>query len=161
MIRGIRRVLACGLTLAPVAADAEPLKLFPGTPVTLACETQSVVLIPEAASSKGEVRLKLDAAAAGSYAGARGTWSVTGLDASQTASFAALDRERCKNGCDLIAAEGRKIELWSPKRTAPGTLLAGEPLTVAVIDPETLKLSASTVIGNAIAALEKGECKVE
>ena len=154
------------VTLAPVllpllsTAHADPLKLAPGAPVVLACQTQSAVLIPEAASTTGEMRLKLEAAAAGADAGAKGTWSVTALAAAHTASFAARDLARCKSGCDLIAAAGRPIELWSPRRIGPEKLPAGEPLTVITIDPATLKLTASTTISNAIAALEKGECKL-
>ena len=150
--------------VAPIVAlegaRAEPLKVVPGPPVMLACQTQSAVLIPEAASTSGEVRLKLEAASAGSEAGAKGTWSVAALAANHTASFAARDLERCKSGCDLIAAAGRRIELWSPRRVSPASMPAGEPLTVIAIDTATLKLTASTTISNAIAALEKGDCKV-
>lgn len=159
-MNGALRLAAVAAVPLVSPAHADPLKLAPGAPVMLACQTQSAVLIPEAASSTGELHLKLEAASAGSDAGAKGTWSVAGLAASHTASFATRDLERCKPGCDLIATEGRKIELWSPKRAAPGALPAGEPLTVITIDPATLKLTASTVISNAIAALEKGDCKV-
>ena len=161
MSRGLRQAAAgLGSLVLVSAAHADPLKLVPGTPVTLVCATNSVVVIPEAASTRGEVRLQLEAAQAGSEAGAKGTWSVAGWAANHTASFAAIDHQRCKTGCDLTAAEGRKIELWSPKRASPAALPPDEPLTVVAIDPITLKLTATTVIAKVIAAFEKGECSV-
>ena len=142
-------------------AAAEPLTFEPGKPIILACETQSTVVAPEAASTKGALRVRLEVRDAAS-ADRTGTWSVVDLAVSHSASFAARLKDACASGCPLYLAKGGvSPELWAPKRAALGTLAPGEPLTVAAIDPATLKLRASTFIDKEIAALEQGECKVE
>ena len=150
-------VVAAVLLIVPAVAD--PLKLTPGTPVMLKCETQSVVLIPEAASSTGEIRLKLELRD-NTGPDQDGVWSVAAIAASHTASFAVRGKDTCAAGCFLNLGKGARFELWSPRRVSPASMPAGEPLTVIAIDTATLKLTASTTISNAIAALEKGDCKV-
>ena len=147
-------------------AAADPLTLESGKPVILVCETHSTVVAPEAASTKGALRVRLEVKDETAPDPAKpdrtGTWSVVDLAASHTASFAARLKDACAPGCPLYLAKGGVApELWAPKRAALGTLAPGEPLTVAAIDAMTLKLRASTFIDKDIAALEQGECRVE
>ena len=152
-------------------AAADPLTLESGKPVILVCETQSTVVAPEAASTKGALRVRLEVKDETvpdvtkpdpAKPDRTGTWSVVDLAASHTASFAARLKDACAPGCPLYLAKGGVApELWAPKRAALGTLAPGEPLTVAAIDAMTLKLRASTFIDKDIAALEQGECRVE
>ena len=147
-------VLTCWAGLS-VRVRAEPIVLTVGKPVDLACETQSVVVAPEAATTKGTVRVRLEA-----KDGASGIWSVLDLAAAHTASFAARHKDGCGAGCALAITAGKPLELWAPKRAAPGSLPGGAALTLATIDLTTLKLRASTFLDQDIAALEQGECKV-
>jgi hypothetical protein len=145
-----------GLASLPVAAA--PLAVEPGKSVLLICQTQSVVVAPEAASSKGEIRIRLEGKVASGTA-LIGSWSALEVGASHAASFIGRHKGECVAGCELALDKGSSLQLWAPKRAAPTSLAAGAPLTIAVIDAETLKLRASTFIDNAIAALEQGTCE--
>jgi hypothetical protein len=139
----------------PVAGAG--LSLDAGKPVVLSCETQSVVVAPEAATTKGTIQVRLSAVAGASVGG---TWAAGDVASQHTASFAGRHKTVCANGCEFAVVKGTSFELWAPKKAAPGSLGAGEPLTVVVIDGETLKLKASTFIDKEIAALEQGTCSV-
>ena len=156
MKRGIAALAAVTvLAWLPAPANADQLALAIGKPVDLSCETQSVVVAPEAATTKGSVRVRLEA-----KDGASGSWSVLDLAAAHTASFAARHKDVCGAGCAISITPGKPLELWAPQRAAPGTLPGGTALTLATIDLSTLKLRASTFLDKDIAALEQGECKV-
>ena len=149
--------LACQLiAAAPVAVLAEPLKFEPGKPLTISCETQAVVVAPEAATTKGVLRLRLDPKEPGTAS----VWSVLDLDAAHSSSFAARHREGCATGCPLENVTGPKVELWAPKKALPAAQPATESLTIATLDISTLQLRASTFLANDIAALEQGTCAV-
>jgi hypothetical protein len=148
------RWLALAAYLMAQAAAAEPLQLEAGRPVLLACTTHAVVVAPEAASTNGTFRIKLEAKDQAS------SWSVADVSAAHTGSLAARYKDACPSGCPLLVTQGKPLELWAPLRVAPASMPAGQPLTLTTLKPETLKLSASTFIDNAIAALEQGECKV-
>ena len=139
----------------PVAAAT--LSLDAGKPIVLSCETQSVVVAPEAATTKGSIQVRLTAVAGASMGG---TWATAEVAPQHTASFAGRHKAVCATGCEFALVKGTSFELWAPKKAAPGSLGAGEALTVAVIDGETLKLRASTFIDKEIAALEQGTCAV-
>jgi putative ubiquitin-RnfH superfamily antitoxin RatB of RatAB toxin-antitoxin module len=147
--------LALAMTLLPLPAlAAEPLTLVSGKPMELACTTRAVVLAPAEATTSGTIRLKLEAAAAGEEAG---RWSVLEVDGSHKGSFAGREQVRCANGCPIKS--GKRLELWAPRIADPKDLRADDALLVAAIDPATLKLNATTVIDNAVVALEQGDCR--
>lgn len=114
-------------------------------------------MLPAAAGSHGEVSLKLERKADGAPGGS--VWSVTDVAADHKTSFAVRDKTRCAQGCELIVPATGRLELWSPKKAGAGSLPEGEALTVMAIDPATLKLNATTVLGKEIAAFEQGTCK--
>ncbi len=147
--------------VASVAGCAEPgvagLSLDAGKPVLLSCETQSVVVAPEAATTKGTIQVRLTAATGTSVGG---TWASGDVASQHTASFARRHKAVCETGCEFAVVKGTSFELWAPKKAAPAAMGPGEALTVAVIDGETLKLKASTFIDKEIAALEQGTCTV-
>ena len=149
--------LVAGVAGCVGSSLAAGLSLDANKPVVLSCETQSVVVAPEAATTKGTIQVRLSA-----VAGARvgGTWASGEVAAQHSASFARRHKAVCDGGCEFAVVKGTSFELWAPKKAAPGTLGAGEALTVAVIDGETLKLKASTFIDKEIAALEQGTCSV-
>lgn len=142
-----------GLSMPAVAG----LSLEAGKPVVLLCETQSVVVAPEAATTKGTIQVRLTAVAGATTSG---TWAAGEVATQHTASFAGRHKTVCADGCEFALVKGTSFELWAPKKAALGSLGAGEALTVAVIDGETLKLKASTFIDKEIAALEQGTCTV-
>ena len=143
--------------LAIFPAFGEPFTLDVGQSLSLTCSTQSVVMLPAAAGSHGEVTLKLDRKADGAPGGS--VWFVTGVSADHTLSFGVRDKARCVQGCEFNVPETGRIELWSPKKVGAGSLPEGEALTVIAIDPTTAKLTATTVLGKEIAAFEQGTCK--
>lgn len=149
------------LQAMPVIASsalADPLKLEPGNPVEIVCETQSVVVAGEAKVSKGVMRLKLEAAAepGGMQAG---TWSVVSVDATHASSFAAVHKEACAQGCPIQNGPKSQPMLWAPKIAMPDAMTGEAALTVTAIDPQTLTLKASTFRAKDLAALEQGECR--
>lgn len=147
--------------VACVAGWANPavagLSLDADKPVVLSCETQAVVVAPEAATTKGTIQVRLTAVAGASVGG---TWAATEVATQHTGSFAGRHKAVCANGCEFALVKGTSFELWAPKKAAPAAMGVGEALTVAVIDGETLKLRASTFIDKEIAALEQGTCVV-
>jgi hypothetical protein len=149
---------ATGLLTA--AATAAPLAFELGKPLTLACQTHSTVVAPTAASTIGKLRLRLEAKDTNG-SDRTGSWSVIDHDTAHTASLAARLKDGCATSCILHLGNAAAPELWAPKRAALGAVGVGEPLTVAVIDPLTLKLRASTFIDKEIAALEQGDCTLE
>lgn len=149
--------LVAGVMGCAGAVTAAGLALDAGKPVVLSCETQSVVVAPEAATTKGTIRVQLTPVTAPSPGG---TWATAEAAAQHTASFAGRHKAACAGGCEFAVVKGTSFELWAPKKAAPGSLGAGEALTVAVIDGETMKLRASTFIDKEIAALEHGTCSV-
>ena len=114
-------------------------------------------MLPAAASTSGEVRVRLELRAP--VADHKGTWSVPEVAASHGSSFAVRDTARCAPGCEMSAPATGRIELWSPKKVAADALPAGEALVVIAIDPVSLKLSATTVLGHEIAGFEQGTCE--
>lgn len=143
------------------AIGAEALTFQPGGRIDITCQTQSVALAPTAASTSGTLRLRLDFAAT---AGDRiGTWTILEAASTHTASLAARHRGMCAGGCELalaaVTTPWPDFQLWAPKRAAPGSVGADEPLTVAILDARTLAFSASTFLAKEIAGLEKGSCK--
>ncbi len=146
------RTAAVVLSLVVAASANSALARTPQV-TTWTCQTQSVVVAPEAASSKGAFRMTTtlsDTLDSGSF-------SIADPDASHTASFAA--RHLCRASCELLVAKYPALELWLPSKQAPTAMPTGQPLTVAVLDTATGKLRASTIIDNAIAALEQGTCE--
>jgi hypothetical protein len=154
-VRACLLAAAAGVVWCPAAALADPLVLAAGKPVDMSCDTQSVVVAPDAATSKGTFRIRLEAKDSAS-----GLWSLIDMAQAHTSSFVARQKDTCAQGCLLAITAEKPFELWAPKRAAPGSLLATEPLTVATLDPVTLKLRASTFLDKDVAALEQGECKV-
>lgn len=150
-------VLAACVTGWAVPAMAG-LSLDAGKPVVLSCETQAVVVAPEAATTKGTIQVRLTAVAGASVGG---TWATGDVAPQHTGSFAGRHKASCSIGCEFALVKGTSFELWAPKKAAPAAMGAGEALTVAVIDGETLKLRASTFIDKEIAALEQGMCTVQ
>lgn len=138
----------------PAASD--PLVLATGKPIELDCDSQAVVVAPEAATTKGTLRVRLEAKEPLDTS----SWTVADIAIAHTGSFAARHKGGCAGGCTLTVAKDGPFELWAPKRVSPGAMAPGEALSVATIDPATLKLRASTFIDKDIAALEQGECKV-
>ncbi|MEQ1697573.1 MAG: hypothetical protein ABL901_17200 [Hyphomicrobiaceae bacterium] len=150
-------VLVAGVTGSAGPVLAAGLSLDTGKAVVLSCETQSVVVAPEAATTKGTIQVRLTAVA-GATSG--GTWATAEVATQHSASFAGRHRALCVDGCEFALVKGTSFELWAPKKAAPGSLGAGVALTVAVIDGATMKLRASTFIDKEIAALEHGTCSV-
>ena len=123
-------------------------------PVAWVCETHSVVVAPEAASSKGTFKLRTTP-----ESGTAGTWAALELAESHKGSFVAR-YPVCATACAYTATvNATRLELWAPKKVAPASLPAGEPMSVATLDLTTGSLRVSTFIDNAIAALEQGTCK--
>ena len=149
--------LVAGVVGWAVPIAAAGLSLDAGKSIVLSCETQSVVVAPEAATTKGTIQVRLTAAAGISVGG---TWATAEVASQHTASFAGRHKAVCANGCEFAVVKGTSFELWAPKKAAPAAMGAGEALTVAVIDGETLKLRASTFIDKEIAALEQGTCSL-
>jgi hypothetical protein len=160
--RGLARVgaaFALSATAAPCSAD--PLKLEPGKPAEIACDTKSVVVATDAANAtSGNIRLKLEVVQGGDAAKPAGTWSVIAVDAAHKGSFAAREKEACAKGCPLAVGPDGAVQIWAPGPKALASLADGEALLLAVIKPATLALRASTFRGKDIEALEEGTCRV-
>jgi hypothetical protein len=154
-------VLVAGAALlAATAADhalADPLKLEPGKPVEISCETQSVVVAGEAKVSRGMLRLKLEASPA-SGGMQTGTWSVVSVDAGHAASLAMVHKEACGGGCPIQTGPNAQPTLWAPRIAMPDAMDGDAALTVTAIDPVKLTLKASTFRSKDLAALEQGDC---
>ncbi|MGH8337594.1 MAG: hypothetical protein ACRETL_12400, partial [Gammaproteobacteria bacterium] len=81
--------LAGGAVIVAVPGLAEPLKLTEEHAVFLTCSTQSVVMLPAAAGSNGDIVLRLELKTGGAQRS--GVWSVTEASDAHTSSFAARD----------------------------------------------------------------------
>lgn len=156
LITALAATIVCLSVVAPALAD--PLKLEPGKPVEIACETRSVVVAGEAKVSKGALRLKLEVAA-GAGGNEAGTWSVVSVDPGHAASFARVHKEPCAKGCPIQPGPKSQPMLWAPRIALPDAMEADAALTVVAIDPEKLTLKASTFRAKDLAALEQGECR--
>jgi hypothetical protein len=146
------------------ALDA--LAMVAGTPLELSCDTKSVVVAPEAKTTTGTVRLRLELKASSTGDGSlTGAWAIIETTPAHTASFAAQQAIACKDGCPLTATapagpdKPMRIELWAPRRAAIDGISPNVPLTVAALDTGARTLRVSTFLDKQIAALEQGECK--
>lgn len=146
-------LFAAGVAAGPTAPADAAIVLAPGVTITLDCSTQSVVVAPTAATSNGIVRLALTPGE-GTVAG---TWTIVRVADTHSASFARAQETACKAGCELMTGAGGRLELWAPKRAAPGAN-GGASLTLAVLDMASLDLKASTFAGGDLSALETGTC---
>lgn len=155
LLKAFATASAC-LSMAPALAD--PLKLEPGKPAEIVCETQSVVVAGEAKVSKGALRLKLEGAAEAGGVEA-GTWSVDSVDAGHAASFAHVHKAPCATGCPIQLGAKSQLMLWAPRIAMPDAMSGDAALTVTGIDPDKLTLKASTFRAKDLAALEQGECR--
>lgn len=163
--------VAAGFALASLPATAqvpatpEPLKLAINQPVEISCETKSVAVAPEAKTSAGMMRLKLEAKEASSTS-VTGTWSILDKSAQHGASFAQLQAAPCKDGCPLHAlipaasTDKTSVELWAPQRATLDGVPATTLLTVAALDLKTMSVRISSFLDKQIAVLEQGDCKV-
>lgn len=158
------RVCATETPPPPPAAAETPAApvLAPGTEITIACTTKSVVVATAAAKvSNGPVGLVL-AAATSTASGSgplTGSWRIVSVGDQHQASFAATQREVCKNGCPLAVQPSGEVQLWAPKLNTLDKIGDGELLFVAVLKPASLDLRASTFRGKDIEALEQGTCR--
>jgi hypothetical protein len=157
--------LACLPATAQEPATPEPLKLAINQPIEISCETKSVAVAPEAKTSAGTMRLKLEPKEASSTS-ITGTWSILESSAQHAASFAQLQAAPCKDGCPLhgliLAASTDKssVELWAPQRATLDGVPATTLLTVAALDLKTMSVRISSFLDKQIAVLEQGDCKV-
>lgn len=136
------------------AAVTRVLADEPSANVVWACETQSTVVAPEAASSSGKIKLQTPAAPS-----ANAVWRVVEGDQAHMASFVRL-YTACAAGCEAQMNASKPVfELWAPKKGPPSAMPAGVPLSVATLDPATGQIRVSTFVDNAIAALEQGTCQ--
>lgn len=146
------------LCAAP-ACHADPLKLQPGKPIELICDTKSVVVATDAAdATSGKLTLALEADTDGTKSG---SWRIVSVDEAHKGSFAGSRRERCAKGCPITIAAGGDIQLWQPEPKSLDKLGDGESLLIAVIKPDGLALRASTFRGKDIEALEGGQCRMD
>jgi hypothetical protein len=148
--------LVLGIAASTHGAYADPaLDIGKTEGAIWSCQTQSVTVAPTAATTNGTFRLRIVGQAL-----AATRWTILDVDPQHTASFAA-PQSACRTDCEATREPQTPtvVTLWSPKRSAPASLPAGEALTVATVDTATGKLRASTIIDNAIAALEQGTCE--
>jgi hypothetical protein len=170
--RGDWTLAAVVLALVSVTASAqdqhskqEPLKLAINQPVEISCETKSVAVAPEAKTSAGKVRLKLEPKEA-SATSITGTWSIQESSPQHAASFAQLQASACKDGCPLHAllpgasTDKSNVELWAPQRATLDGVPATTLLTVAALDLKAMTVRISSFLDKQIAVLEQGECRV-
>lgn len=151
-------VFACVVYALATAAAAEPLKLEAGKPLTLTCQTQSIVIKDNGpAPTRGAVTLRLDLASA---TPASGTWTPVTADEAHKGAFAANQKSLCASGCPMTLPANGEPQLWAPQPKSLDKLGADEILLLAVLKPDTLTLKASTFRGQSIEALENGTCTV-
>lgn len=149
---------AIALAANSALAVAEPLKLEPGKPFEIACETQSVVVAGEAKVSRGSLRFRVTPAAE-PMGGQAGSWSVIAVEGSHAASFASVHKEACAGGCPVQIGAKSQLMLWAPRLAMPEAMEGNAALTVAALDAEKLTLKASTFRAKDLAALEQGDCR--
>jgi hypothetical protein len=170
--RGVRTLAAVVLALVSVTASAqeqpsqqERLKLVINQPVEITCETKSVAVAPEAKTSAGMVRVKLEPKEASSTS-ITGTWAIQESSPQHGASFAQLQAAPCKDGCPLHAlipaasTDKSSVELWAPQRATLDGVPATTLLTVAAIDLKAMTVRISSFLDKQIAVLEQGDCKL-
>ncbi len=146
---------ACLALTAPAAA--EPLKLEVGKPVTLLCQTQSIVVKDDGpAPSKGAVTLQLEIKEPASAS----AWTPVSAGEAHKGAFATTFKTTCASGCPMTIPANGELQLWAPSPKSLDKLGDDEVLLLAVIKPDTLSLKASTFRGQAIEALENGTCAV-
>lgn len=150
----------------PGEKSAVALKLEPGKPVALICQTRAVSVADEAQATTGSIGLRLQAAAStepakpGSDAGPAGTWSITDVPATHVASFALKHREACgARACPFETGHGDSVHLWAPEKVMPEKLPQGASMSLGALDLAALTLRVSTFRDGSIAALEQGDCK--
>jgi hypothetical protein len=159
-IAGIATALATTVAIASPAA-AEPLKLEPGKPVTLTCQTQSIVVKDNGpAPTKGEVTLRIEVKDPATAQNATGTWTPVSSDTAHTGAFANTQKAACATGCPMTMPANGEPQLWAPAPKSIDKLGADEILLLAVIKPDSLTLKASTFRGPSVEALESGTCVV-
>lgn len=157
----IRRLAIVGVLLTPSVgvhgAGAEPLKLEVGKTVTLACQSQSIVIRDNGpAPTKGGVTLRLERNATGDSA----SWTPLTADDVHKGAFAVAHKSACASGCPLLVSASGELQLWAPTPKSLDKLGADDVLFLAVIKPDGLSLKASTFRGQSIEALENGTCTV-
>ena len=154
-----RSIIALAILTVAASALADPLKLEPGKPLEVSCETKSVVVATDAANAtSGAIKLKLEPAADSPKSG---TWTILSTDDRHKGSFAAANRETCAKGCPMTISAANEAQLWAPEAKTIDKLKDGESLLIAVIKPDTFALRASTFRGKDIEALEEGQCRVQ
>jgi hypothetical protein len=169
--RGVWAIAAAALALGTLAAKAqepskqEAVKLVINQPVEISCDTKSVAVAPEAKTSAGRVRLKLEPKEA-SATSITGTWSIQESSPQHAASFAQLQADPCKDGCPLHAlipaasTDKTSVELWAPQRATLDGVPATTLLTVAALDMKAMTVRISSFLDKQIAVLEQGDCRV-
>ncbi len=165
--------ISAAIALAFVSASAraqeqakpELLALTVNQPVEITCETKSVAVAPEAKTSAGTLRLKLEPKDASSTSLA-GSWIILESATPHTASFAQLQATACKDGCPLYAlipasnTDKSSVELWAPQRATLDGVPATTLLTVAALNLKAMTLRVSSFLDKQIAVLEQGDCRV-
>jgi hypothetical protein len=155
-VRAAFLAFAAALSIAGPAAS-EPLKLETGKPVTLTCQTQSIVVKDNGpAPTKGAVTLRLEIKEPASSS----TWTPVSVDDAHKGAFANAFKTTCAHGCPMTMPANGEPQLWAPAAKSIDKLDADEVLLLAVIKPDTLTLKASTFRGQSIEALESGTCVV-
>jgi hypothetical protein len=151
-------IIAAAATVASAqTANAEPLKLEAGKPVTLTCQTQSIVVKDDGpAPTKGAITLRLELKDPATAS----TWTPVTADDIHKGAFASAFKSTCTNGCPMTLPANGEPQLWAPLPKSLDKLGDDEVLLLAVIKPDTLSLKASTFRGRAIEALENGTCTV-
>jgi hypothetical protein len=151
-------IIAAAVTLASAqTAAAEPLKLEAGKPVTLTCQTQSIVVKDNGpAPTKGEVTLRLEVKEPATAS----NWTPVSNDEAHTGAFASALKTACAQGCPMTVPANGEPQLWAPAAKSIDKLGPDEVLLLAIIKPDTLSLKASTFRGQSIEALESGTCTV-
>jgi hypothetical protein len=150
---------------APASADPA-LNLTIATPLDITCETKAVAVAPEAKTTAGTLRVRLNRTDDGTTGTMVGTWTVIETATRHSASFAALQSMACKDGCPLGTtpqADARppvKVELWAPRRATLDGISPNVALTVAALDLTAMTLRVSTFLDKQIAALEQGDCRI-
>lgn len=158
-------VLLSSSVSAQEPSKQELLRLSVNQTIEISCETKSVAVAPEAKTSAGTLRIKLEPKEASSSS-IMGTWFILEASPQHAASFAQLQATPCKDGCPLHAliptasTDKTSVELWAPQRATLDGVPAATLLTVAALDLKAMTLRVSSFLDKQIAVLEQGDCRV-
>jgi hypothetical protein len=157
----IRSALAVVVLAWASPSRADGIVLAVGTSIELTCETKAVAVVPEAKTTAGTLKLKIEAKDA-TDKGLSGTWLILDVAPQHSASFAVVQARSCREGCPLLMSPEAttRAELWAPRRAALDGISPNLPLTVAALDLTTKTLRVSTFLDKQIASLEQGECQL-